>query len=382
MHVMREVRRPLADPTPEQATEMGSSKNGKMPAKESTVASSIKNPEPSVNNTADNSWQDNTPLLQRKIQQLKKQFRPFDVYTAGAKNQLLLSDNPPSIDASVISYDSKGPVQNLNDKAKNRADDELIACRHLAYAFATGGFGCNMNVTQDKEPGGKFNAVASIENIRNNAAIKTDQQLEKTPICSGVPKAAVYFDAEHFGQALYDVWMNKGASDQASHGKPSQTWLLETKRHVMAIKLAPTAESAIKIEWYDPNNTTIVRRVIVSNEGILQQLTLNQFISMPDQTYYSVDQGLAGVLMSTDAVEAENDSDATVLAALTPSLLYSLMKHGQLNNSTMDLLKTTLSEVRSDNLCELIELLTANSEVGAPGLFAALGNGHQEAVSN
>ena len=105
---------------------------------------------------------------------------------------------------------------------------------------------------------------------------KNRSAVEKTPVCSGIPKVAVYFDAEHFGQALCDVWMNKGGSDQASHGKPSQTWLLNTENHAMAFKLMPTTESAIKIEWYDPNYTTIVHRLIVSNEEIFQQLTLNQ----------------------------------------------------------------------------------------------------------
>ena len=354
-----------AGPAPEKTTEGSANKEGKLPAEENTVASST------------------TPLLQRKIQQLEKQSRPFDVYMAGSKNPLILSDNQSTNDACVICYDSKGPVRNLNCVARNKTDGSLIECRHLAYAFATGGFGLMTNVTQrvPKLPGSKFNAVASIENIENNAAIKTDQQLKKTPVGNGIPKVAVYFAAEHFGQALYDVWMNKSAGDQASHGKPSSIWLLYTQNHAMAIKLVPTAGSAIKIEFYDPSNTTIVRRVVVSNEEILQQLTLNQLVSMPDQQFYAIDQGQAGVLMSVDAVEAENDSDATVLAALTPSLLNLLMWHGQLNNSSMESLKTTLSKVGSDNPQELIALLCAKCGNGTPGLYLALQNGHQEAIS-
>ena len=365
MYVGAQGNKPYAGPAPEKTTEGGPNKEDKLSAKENTVASS-------------NTW-----LLQRKIKQLKKQFRTFDVYTAGPENHLILSDKPSIIDASVVSYDSKGPVQMLNCRAKNRTDDSLIACRHLAYAFAIGGFGLKMNVTKNKskEPGSKFNAVASIENIQNNSAIKTDQQLEKTPVRCGIPKVAVYFDAEHVGQALYDVWMNKGAGDHASHGKRSQVWLFVTEIHLMAIKLVPTTGSAIKIEWYDPNSTTIVRRAIVLNEEILQQLTLNQFVSIPDQKIYAIDQGKASVLISADAVEVENDSDATVLAALTPSLLYLLMKHGQLNSSSMDSLKTTLLKVRSDKPHELMELLAAKSENGTPGLFMALQNGHQGAVS-
>ena len=149
----------------------------------------------------------------------------------------------------------------------------------------------------------------------------------------------------------------------------------------MAIKLVLTNGSAIKIELYDPTYTTIVRRVIVANGEILQLLTLNHFISRFDQRRNAMDQGRAGTLKSTDTVEAANDSDVTVLAALTPSLLYLLMRHGQLNNSSMDLLKTTLSEVRSDNLHKLIELLAAKRGDGTPGLFVALQNGHHEAIS-
>ena len=382
MHTEAKGKISCAGPALEQTIEEGSGEKDKLLANENAVASSIKEPVPSTKNNVACSCANDTSLLQRKIQQLKKQFRPFDDYTVDPKNQLVLSDNPSTIDTSVISYVSKGPVQKLNCKAKNRTDGGPIACRHLAYAFVTGGFGfkTNVNQSESKEPGGKFNAVASIDNICNNAAIKTDQQLKKTPIRCGIPKEAIYFDAEHIGQALYDAWMNKGAGDLASHGKPSQTWLLVTENHVMAIRLVPTAGSAIKIEWYDPNYTTIVRRVIVLNEHILQQLTLDQFVSMPVQKRYVIDQGRVGVIMSAGTVEVANDSDISVLAALTPSLLYLLMHYGQLNNSFLDSLKTKLSELRSDNPHGLIELLAAKG-YGGPGLFMALQNGHHETIS-
>ena len=368
----------------EQKTEWGLSSKRKLPAKESAYPSLFFMLMESAKNPVVFHGLVTNPLLQRKIQKLEKQsrpFEPFEVYRAGSNNQLIPADDISILDTSVISYNSKGPVKKLNYQAKNRTDGRPIACRHLAYAFATGGFGLKMNVNQNepKEPGGKFNTVASIDNIQNNAAIKTDQQLTKTPVWYGIPRKAVYFDTEHFGQALYDVWMNKG--DQVSQGKPSQTWLLSTGCHAMAIKLVLTNGSAIKIELYDPTYTTIVRRVIVANGEILQLLTLNHFISRFDQRRNAMDQGRAGTLKSTDTVEAANDSDVTVLAALTPSLLYLLMRHGQLNNSSMDLLKTTLSEVRSDNLHKLIELLAAKRGDGTPGLFVALQNGHHEAIS-
>ena len=344
---------------------------------------SNKGKELEIDSTADCSTSDKTSLLQRKLQQLKKQFRPFVVYTAGPEAQLLPSDNPSMNNVSVITYDSKGPVINLNCAAKNRTDGKLIACRHLSYAFATGGFGVKTNSSQGvpKEPGGKFNAVASIDNLQNNAAIKTEQQLKKISPCWAIPRVAVYFDAEHFGQALYDVWINKGVSEQPSQGKPSKTWLLETENHAMAIKLVPTAEPAIKIVWYDPNFTTIVRRVIVMNEEVLQQLTLDQFLPMLNQTAYAIDQGRAGVLMSADNVEVEHDSNVTIFAAFTPSLLHLLMEHGQLNNSSMGSPKTALSQVWRDNPHKLIMLLAAKSERGTPGLHMALQNGHHEAIS-
>ncbi|WP_330926872.1 ShET2/EspL2 family type III secretion system effector toxin [Candidatus Sororendozoicomonas aggregata] len=382
MHVGAKGTGPYAGTAPEQTTERGASKKRKWPAKDKAVARSSKKRKLSAENTPACSRPKGIRLLRRKIQQLEKQSRPFTLYRADSKKRLHRSDKSSVNNTSVISYDSKGPVQKLNGRAKNRTDDSHIECRHLAYAFATGGFGVKTSVNQGepKEPGGKFNAVASIETIQNNAAIKTDQQLEKTPVSGGIPKVAVYFDAERFGQALYDLWMNKGASDPAARGKLSQSWLLETENHSMAIKLVPTACSAIKIEWYDPNYTTIVRRVIVSNEEVLQQLTLSPFISRYDQKGYALGQGRAGILMSTDTVEAQNDSDVTVLAALTPSLLHLLMQHGQLNNSAVGSLKAILSKLKSDNPHELIVLLNAKSADGAPGFFMALQNGHQETV--
>ena len=362
---------------PEPSTEGCLSKKRKLPAKQDAFAKSIKKPKPSVKKRADCPRADNTTLLVRKIQQLEKQCRPFDLYTASSKHRLVLSDDPN--DPCCISYDSKGPVRELNGAAKNRTDDKRITCQHLAYAFATGGFGCKANVSQGKEPGSKFSAVASVDNIRNNAAIKIDRQLESTPIRGGIPRVAVYFDAKHFGQALYGVWMNKG--ERTAHGKPSQTWLVGSENHLMAFKLLPTAESAIKIEWYDPNRTTIVRRAMVLNEEMLQQLTLKQVLCKAKQKYYAFNRGRAGVILSTDAVEAQNDSDATVLSALTPSLMYLLMLHGQLNKSAMDSLKMTLSEVRRNNPCELAELLAAKRRNGVPGLYMALQMGRHEAIS-
>ena len=370
------VKGKISCPGPEQTTQGCLSKKRKLPANQNAFAKSIKKPKPSVKKRADRPRADNTSLLLRKIQQLEKQCRPFDLYTASSKNRLVLSDDPN--DPCCISYDSKGPVRELNGGAKNRTDGKLITCQHLAYAFATGAFGCKANVNQGKEPGSKFSTVASVDNICNNAAIKIDRQLENTPLRCGIPRVAVYFDTEHFGQALYDVWMNKG--DQTAHGKPPQTWLIGSENHLMAIKLLPTAESAIKIEWYDPNSTTIVRRAMVLNEEILQQLTLNQFVCEARQKYYAFDEGQAGVMMSTDAIEAQKDSDATVLSALTPSLLYLLMLHGQLNKSVMDSLKMTLSEVRRNNQCDLTELLAAKRIDGLPGLYMALQCGHHETV--
>lgn len=378
MHVSAPGNR--CDPVPEKIIEEGLSKKSQQPAEESAIASSRKEAEPSVKNTAVGFRADNISLLERKIQQLKKQRRPFDVYTTGPDNQLSLSDNSSMIDAAVISYDSKGPVQQLNCKAFNRRDDSIIACKHLAYTFAIGGFGFKTKVTksESREPGSKFNAVSSIRKLQKNAAIQTGRQLKNTPVSWGIPKVAVYFDADHFGQALYDVWMNKG--DQIFHGKSSQTWLLSTENHVIAIRLMPAAGSAIRIEWYDPNFTTIVRRVIVSNKETLQQLTLNQFVSMNIQKSYAIDQRRSYILKSTEAVKAENDSDLTIFTALTPSLLYLLMRHGQLN-SGMNSLKMTLSEVRFDNPRELIELLAAKSVDEASGLFMALQHGHQATIS-
>ena len=172
MHVSAEDNRLYAGPAVDQTPKRGSGKKRKLPANENVVASS---PKKKLTKTAAAcSRLDNTLLLERKIQQLEKQFRPFDVYTTGLKNQLILS-SPSMNDTSIISYDSKGPVQELNCEAKNKTDGSLIECRHLAYAFATGGFGLKTNVIQgeSKEPGSKFNTVASIDNIQNNAAIKT-----------------------------------------------------------------------------------------------------------------------------------------------------------------------------------------------------------------
>ena len=377
MHVSAEGKGSYTGLAIKKRAKRGAGKKRKLRAKENAFASSTKG---HAKITDPHFWPDNTLLLQRKIAQLVKKSRPFVAYMAGPENQLLPCDNLSMNNASVICYNSKGPVQNLNCKVRNRTDGSLIECRHLAYAFLTSGFGLktNANKAKPKEPGSKFKSVASVDSIRNNAAIKTDQQLVKTPVIYGIPKVAVYFAAEHFGQALYDVWMNKGV--EASHGRSSQTWLIKTENHIMAIKLASTAGPAIKIVCYDPNFTTVVRRAIVMNEEILQQLTLNQFVAMPMQKNYVLDQGRVGVFVSTDSVEAGHVSDVTIFTALTPSLLCLLMRNGQLNSSFINSLKMTLPEVWRDNPREFTELLAAKDKAGTPGLFLALHNAHQEVI--
>lgn len=377
MHVSTEGKGSYAGLAIKKRAKRGGGKKRKLRAKENAITSSTGG---HAKITDPRFWPDNALLLQRKIERLVKQSRPFVAYMAGPENQLLPCDNLSMNNASVICYKSKGAVQNLNCKVKNRTDGSLIECRHLAYAFLTSGFGLKTNANQakSKEPGGKFKSVASVDNMRNNAAIKTDQQLVKTPVIYGIPKVAVYFATEHFGQALYDVWMNKGA--EASHGRSSQTWLIKTENHMMAIKLVATAGPAIKIVYYDPNFTTVVRRAIVMNEEILQQLTLNQFVSMPMQKTYVLDQGRVGVFLSTDTVEAGHVSDVTIFAGFTSSLLCLLMRDGQLNSSFINSLKMTLLELWRDNPREFIELLAAKAKVGTPGLFLALRNAHQEVV--
>ena len=377
MHVSAEGKGSYAGLAIKKRAKRGAGKKRKLRAKDNAITSSTKG---HAKITDPRFWPRNTLLLQRKIEQLVKQSRPFVAYMAGLENQLLPCDNLSMNNASVICYRSKGPVQNLNCKVKNRTDGSLIECRHLAYAFLTSGFGLKTNANQakPKEPGGKFKSVASVDNIRNNAAIKTDQQLVKTPVIYGIPKVAVYFDTEHFGQALYDVWMNKGV--EASHGRSSQTWLIKTENHILAIRLVPAAGPAIKIVCYDPNFTTVVRRAIVVNEEMLQQLTLNQFVSMPMQKSYGLDQGRVGVFVSADTVEVGHVSDVTIFAAFTSSLLCLFMRNGQLNSSFINSLKMTLLEVWRDNPCEFIELLAAKDKAGTPGLFLALHNAHQEVV--
>ncbi len=234
MHVSAERKGSYAGLAIKKRAKRGAGKKRKLRVKENAITSSTKG---SAKITDPHFWPDNTLLLQRKIVQLAKQSRPFVAYMAGPESQLLPCNNLSMNNAAFICYTSKGPVQNLNCKVKNRTDGSLIECRHLAYAFLTSGFGLKTNASQakPKEPGGKFNSVASIDNIRNNLAIKTDQQLVKTPVIYGIPKVAVYFDAGHFGQALYDAWMNKGI--KASHGRSSQTWLIKRVLSLINVSL-------------------------------------------------------------------------------------------------------------------------------------------------
>lgn len=120
MHVGAKGTGPYAGTAPEQTTERGASKKRKWPAKDKAVARSSKKRKLSAENTPACSRPKGIRLLRRKIQQLEKQSRPFTLYRADSKKRLHRSDKSSVNNTSVISYDSKGPVQKLNGRAKKQ----------------------------------------------------------------------------------------------------------------------------------------------------------------------------------------------------------------------------------------------------------------------
>ncbi|WBA81687.1 ShET2/EspL2 family type III secretion system effector toxin [Endozoicomonas sp. GU-1] len=169
-----------------------------------------------------------------------------------------------------MQYFSKGEFENFNCEVNNTVSGDMIACRHLAYAFATGEFGT--------KEAGKFSYIDTLDKISQHSGIKEDCQMPNIfRSHTSVPvREAYYFGLHEVGVAL-----QVALEQQKSEGHEEKSYLFFAHRHAMALRMqCLPGEPEIKVSFYDPNDTLRVRRLIVSDQHALKKLSIRDL--MPD----------------------------------------------------------------------------------------------------
>ena len=314
-------------------------------------------------------------LISRKIEQLNHQGRTYllqvDNPLGGNTPKESLTDALPVNTTGVLQYVSKGDLRRFNRKANNPFDHKPIACRHLAYAFATGKFG-----TKDV---GKFTSIDQLDKISRHSGIKTDQALQDTTADGNkTAQEGYYFDRDGVGQAIHEA-----CQQQLADGEQNKTFLFSSSIHSMALKINWSPErSEIKLVFYDPCDTLRVRRLIVSDLQTLKAIKLEHLVPDSDiKLYYpelDYPKPYLGGCLTTITVESRAGSSLVrVLADMNTSILFLMLTNGHFSSKMVVQFLGQLNRLDSDN--QKIALM-AKSFKGFPGLYAALQNGHGECV--
>ena len=313
-----------------------------------------------------------TFLISRKIEQLKHQGRNYWLQV----DKDLDNDNIPiefSTEAlpvntsGILHYVSKGDLRRFNRKANNPFDHKPIACRHLAYAFATGKFG-----TKDV---GKFTSINQLDKISRHSGIKTDQALHDTT-ASGYKTAqeGYYFDRDSVGKAIYVA-----CQQQLADGEQNKTYLFSSSNHSMALKINWSPErSEIKLVFYDPNDTLRVRRLIVPDLQTLKAIKIEHLV--PNSRFiklYYPEPSLGGCLITTTVESRAGSSLVRVLADMNPFILFLMLQNGHFSSNMVEQFMGQLN--RLDSYSQTTALMAKNND-GMPGLYMALLRGHGECV--
>ena len=314
-----------------------------------------------------------TSLISRKIEQLNHQGRTYllqvDNPLGGNTPKESLTDALPVNTTGVLQYVSKGDLRRFNRKANNHFDHKEIACRHLAYAFATGKFG-----TKDV---GKFTSIDQLDKISRHSGIKTDEALQDTT-ANGHKTAqeGYYFDRDGVGQAIHEA-----CQQQLADGEQNKSYLFSSTIHGMALKINWSPErSEIKLAFYDPNDTLRVRRLIVPDLQTLKAIKIEYLVPDSDfiKLYYpELDYPkpyLGGCLTTTTVESRAGSSLVRVLADMNPSILFLMLKNGHFSSKMVDQFMGQLNRLDSDN--QKIALMAKDHD-GFPGLHTALQNGHE-----
>ncbi|MDD7804883.1 MAG: ShET2/EspL2 family type III secretion system effector toxin [Endozoicomonas sp. (ex Botrylloides leachii)] len=332
--------------------------------------------------TASASSPPTTSLMQRKVTHLLQQKPARELYIRSGVNPQseltqLIDEELPVDYSLILAYKSKGLERDFNCKATSKKDQQLITCRHLAYAFATGVFGEKIQDGKAVAKGQKFAGVDSLDKIANHPSIPTDEQLGNTPEFFGIAKEGYYFAGQAIGLSIHR------AAQKLSYEWDSKCYLVHSENHSMALAIERLADSSFKLAFYEPGDTTRVRRIVVSNLEALKKITIKDLIpNSNDAAQCLLGAAHGGLLCSTDTVKTASDAQIEIDGNINASIMQLLMQRGHLGNKdTKDRVYKQL-QLNSNDQAHLERIFEGKStNGGTPALFIAMQNGHPETIT-
>ena len=333
--------------------------------------------------TAEQAWRDAVKEDRRDIQ------RAILLLHADTNRGFCILQENPVMDEGVakvmkeIPYLSpkRRPLENFNGKTKFRGKDKTIDCAHLAeHRQAV--------LEQSDQLKFKFDDAqySSLENIATHVSYATEAKIHR--LCAHATKTHLFHNRD-FGKTLvqqFDEMMRKQET--------TRLILLISTDHAMSVELKIKEKDGKPPHYvarlFDPNYTTSHVRVASDNLHTLEGKTLKNFIAEEDsyKWYYPGSEALSMMMVRLSPQEeqamANRGAGAVENRTLTSSIgdkkinataLFYMLAHGFAGD-----LRRLTNEITNRPKEEQVRLLTAKESHGTPGLYAALLNGHADAI--
>ncbi len=288
------------------------------------------------------------------------------------------------INPKLIPYQSKKHVdQNLNGQARFEGTQNPIFCRHLAIA-----------VLDEIDTVGNKISYENFSSTRKIAKhIKAHIEAKYKHIKSSATEAHVIKNAN------WGEFIAKQFEAMDTEGLTIKKMLVESNNHTMNAWLRIKVKDGKKcyvVHFYDPNSTTTHTRAKAYDLASMQHWTLGAFINIDgkqrEQLYYPETQAISiiYVVPESDRFNSQNEQDKQPNQAVSH-------RNRELSSHDFDWDATSICHLMAQGFAgtlkkipiktlaqsgtDLLTLLNAKDGNGTPGLFMALQNGHDDAIS-
>ena len=215
-----------------------------------------------------------------------------------------------------------------------------MVCRHLALAHATGVIGGE----------NKYTAITS----GSYGDILNDDELDKK-YDRKCPTEAHYFEFKKLPVALKaianEVWSNTDDT--------RKSYTFTSSMHLMTLHIEK-ANGALKICFYDPNDTLRHKKFIMEHPDEIDALSIDHILTRSAQKKYFGKKAATACLVSTETQKDRDSCQVNVYGSLND--FYLPLKYGHYGHKNIP------------------DGFNATSIVGIPGLYVALERGQAAAV--
>jgi hypothetical protein len=167
-------------------------------------------------------------------------------------------------------------------------------------------------------------------------------------------------------------------------------YVLSTGIHAMAINITKKSD-ILSIEFYDPNNTNIAKKIVLLHPNDIDNITIANFITWFDHIlYFPMNKA---TLFNTETVTETSAATVNILSDITEIELRSLLEHGHyqknLNIKNDIIIKATMRLNRTSGLMSIltwcvpfITNIIPFYYRKIPGYILACQNKHLDTVAN